>query len=166
MIVEQSSNSLFERPSTSDLEDLNRTLYDIGAQDLLDVWQAMESEVSECMHQTVWIPEQSQNWNGCQWPKRVFYGGRTSVTYILKHTSLFLHVKSAQQTFLTCYIQPSLMRTRLFMPLDWLCANSFWQKMTCELHPWLVLLFLQNLSFLKLHIPVACVHVFMLKPYH
>ena len=29
-----------------DLEDLNRTLYDIGAQDLLDVWDAMETEVS------------------------------------------------------------------------------------------------------------------------
>eukprot|EP00093_Oithona_nana_P012200 12200.XXX_766739_758395_1 [CDS] Oithona nana genome sequencing. len=28
----------------TDLEDLNRTLYDIGAQDLLDVWEAMESE--------------------------------------------------------------------------------------------------------------------------
>ena len=28
-----------------DLEDLNRTLYDIGAQDLLDVWDAMETEV-------------------------------------------------------------------------------------------------------------------------
>ena len=27
----------------TDLEDLNRTLYDIGAQDLLDVWEAMES---------------------------------------------------------------------------------------------------------------------------
>ena len=31
--------------SPSDLDDLNRTLYDIGAQDLLDVWDAMESEV-------------------------------------------------------------------------------------------------------------------------
>ena len=30
----------------TDLEDLNRTLYDIGAQDLLDVWEAMESTVS------------------------------------------------------------------------------------------------------------------------
>ena len=27
----------------TDLEDLNRTLYDIGAQDLLDVWDTMES---------------------------------------------------------------------------------------------------------------------------
>ena len=25
-----------------DLDDLNRTLYDLGAQDLLDVWEAME----------------------------------------------------------------------------------------------------------------------------
>ena len=31
----------------SDLEDLNRTLYDMGAQDLLDVWDAMETEVSD-----------------------------------------------------------------------------------------------------------------------
>ena len=30
----------------TDLEDLNRTLYDIGAQDLLDVWEAMETQVS------------------------------------------------------------------------------------------------------------------------
>ena len=29
----------------TDLEDLNRTLYDIGAQDLLDVWEAMETQV-------------------------------------------------------------------------------------------------------------------------
>ena len=29
----------------TDLEDLNRTLYDIGAQDLLDVWEAMEAQV-------------------------------------------------------------------------------------------------------------------------
>ena len=38
-----------ETPESSvkmgDLEDLNRTLYDIGAQDLLDVWDAMETEV-------------------------------------------------------------------------------------------------------------------------
>ena len=27
------------------IEDLNRTLYDIGAQDLLDVWEAMEAQV-------------------------------------------------------------------------------------------------------------------------
>ena len=30
----------------TDLDDLNRTLYDIGAQDLLDVWEAMEATVS------------------------------------------------------------------------------------------------------------------------
>lgn len=29
----------------TDLEDINRTLYDIGAQDLLDVWEAMEAQV-------------------------------------------------------------------------------------------------------------------------
>ena len=29
----------------SDIEDLNKTLYDMGAQDLLDVWNAMETEV-------------------------------------------------------------------------------------------------------------------------
>ena len=29
----------------ADLDDLNRTLYDIGAQDLLDVWETMETEV-------------------------------------------------------------------------------------------------------------------------
>ena len=33
-----------------DLEDLNRTLYDIGAQDLLDVWDAMETEVRISIH--------------------------------------------------------------------------------------------------------------------
>ncbi len=30
---------------SADLDDLNRTLYDIGAQDLLDVWEAMEAQV-------------------------------------------------------------------------------------------------------------------------
>ena len=28
-----------------ELEDINRALYDLGAQDLLDVWEAMDSEV-------------------------------------------------------------------------------------------------------------------------
>merc|ERR1711899_171031 len=32
-----------------DLEDLNRTLYDIGAQDLLDVWEAMETQ-DDCIN--------------------------------------------------------------------------------------------------------------------
>ena len=31
--------------SNDPIEDLNRTLYDIGAQDLLDVWEAMEATV-------------------------------------------------------------------------------------------------------------------------
>ncbi len=31
--------------SSGDLDDLNRALYDLGAQDLLDVWEAMGSEV-------------------------------------------------------------------------------------------------------------------------
>ena len=35
-----------EKTAMADLEDLNRTLYDIGAQDLLDVWEAMETQVS------------------------------------------------------------------------------------------------------------------------
>ncbi len=30
---------------SGDLDDLNRALYDLGAQDLLDVWEAMGSEV-------------------------------------------------------------------------------------------------------------------------
>ena len=30
---------------TADIDDLNRTLYDIGAQDLLDVWEAMDAQV-------------------------------------------------------------------------------------------------------------------------
>ena len=54
MIVEQSSSASGTSPGSGgfldkpmgDLDDLNRTLYDIGAQDLLDVWEAMESEVS------------------------------------------------------------------------------------------------------------------------
>jgi len=33
----------------TDLEDLNRTLYDIGAQDLLDVWEAMETQ-DDCIN--------------------------------------------------------------------------------------------------------------------
>ena len=33
--------------SNDPIEDLNRTLYDIGAQDLLDVWEAMEATVRE-----------------------------------------------------------------------------------------------------------------------
>ena len=36
-----------------DLEDLNRTLYDIGAQDLLDVWDAMETEVR--LYLSLWL---------------------------------------------------------------------------------------------------------------
>ena len=36
-IMNSTSNS-----SNDPIEDLNRTLYDIGAQDLLDVWEAME----------------------------------------------------------------------------------------------------------------------------
>ena len=36
-----------ESAKMGDLEDLNRTLYDIGAQDLLDVWDAMETEVGK-----------------------------------------------------------------------------------------------------------------------
>ena len=39
-----------ESPKMGDLEDLNSTLYDIGAQDLLDVWDAMETEVSLFTH--------------------------------------------------------------------------------------------------------------------
>lgn len=35
----------------TDLEDLNRTLYDIGAQDLLDVWEAMEAQVRKTFWQ-------------------------------------------------------------------------------------------------------------------
>ena len=38
-----------ESAKMGDLEDLNRTLYDIGAQDLLDVWDAMETEVGNKM---------------------------------------------------------------------------------------------------------------------
>ena len=34
-----------EKLGGSDLDDLNRTLYDIGAQDLLDVWDSMDTEV-------------------------------------------------------------------------------------------------------------------------
>ena len=56
MIVFGTCDSTTTSPSSSvtpestpskmgDLEDLNRTLYDIGAQDLLDVWDAMETEV-------------------------------------------------------------------------------------------------------------------------
>ena len=30
-----------------ELEDINRALYDLGAQDLLDVWEAMDSEVNK-----------------------------------------------------------------------------------------------------------------------
>ena len=56
MIVFGTCDSTTTAPSSSvtpentsvkmgDLEDLNRTLYDIGAQDLLDVWDAMETEV-------------------------------------------------------------------------------------------------------------------------
>merc|ERR1712038_1251898 len=37
----------------TDLDDLNRTLYDIGAQDLLDVWEAMEA-TDDCIGQ--WNP--------------------------------------------------------------------------------------------------------------
>ena len=40
-IMNSTSNS-----SNDPIEDLNRTLYDIGAQDLLDVWEAMETQVS------------------------------------------------------------------------------------------------------------------------
>ena len=39
-----------EKTAMTDLEDLNRTLYDIGAQDLLDVWEAMETQVSIKFH--------------------------------------------------------------------------------------------------------------------
>ncbi len=30
-----------------DLDDLNRTLYDIGAQDMLDIWEHMDAEVGK-----------------------------------------------------------------------------------------------------------------------
>ena len=40
----------------TDLEDLNRTLYDIGAQDLLDVWEAMESVSDFLKKYGVYIP--------------------------------------------------------------------------------------------------------------
>ena len=41
------TNSASSSSSTNidPIEDLNRTLYDIGAQDLLDVWEAMEAQV-------------------------------------------------------------------------------------------------------------------------
>jgi len=38
-----------EKTAMADLEDLNRTLYDIGAQDLLDVWEAMETQ-DDCIN--------------------------------------------------------------------------------------------------------------------
>merc|ERR1712223_1052067 len=38
-----------EKTAMTDLEDLNRTLYDIGAQDLLDVWEAMETQ-DDCIN--------------------------------------------------------------------------------------------------------------------
>ena len=42
MLNNSSSNS---STGIDPIEDLNRTLYDIGAQDLLDVWEAMEAQV-------------------------------------------------------------------------------------------------------------------------
>ena len=41
------NNSSSSSTSIDPIEDLNRTLYDIGAQDLLDVWEAMEAQVRE-----------------------------------------------------------------------------------------------------------------------
>ena len=39
------TNSASSSTNIDPIEDLNRTLYDIGAQDLLDVWEAMEAQV-------------------------------------------------------------------------------------------------------------------------
>ena len=49
------TNSASSSSSTNidPIEDLNRTLYDIGAQDLLDVWEAMEAQVRK---NTIMIP--------------------------------------------------------------------------------------------------------------
>ncbi len=41
-MMQDSANN---KTMSADLDDLNRTLYDIGAQDLLDVWEAMEAQV-------------------------------------------------------------------------------------------------------------------------
>ena len=40
-----SASSSSSSTNIDPIEDLNRTLYDIGAQDLLDVWEAMEAQV-------------------------------------------------------------------------------------------------------------------------
>jgi hypothetical protein len=48
---------------TSDLEDLNRTLYDIGAQDMLDIWDHMDAEVGWSM---ILPPAKSDKWVCCE----------------------------------------------------------------------------------------------------
>ena len=56
----------------TDLEDLNRTLYDIGAQDLLDVWEAMES-VSVILKKTFLVSvEETIEYQLIQWFQLIY----------------------------------------------------------------------------------------------
>jgi len=102
MIVEQQGNMLSsEKPAcSSDLDDLHRTLYDLGAQDLLDVWEAMESEVSDshtCVLFVSMMLARAHIWRAYQSPEAIVIvkGGCGSCTFSSMESKYRLDVRRA-----------------------------------------------------------------------